>query len=271
MNYGISLAIGWGVTLEEALEKIAAAGFREVELPCAKLADGAYWDDPARWRRAIRGAGMTVRVAHSPDTGWNNGTSDEATRLASIEVAASSFAAAAEVGAGIIICHPNSSSQTFTPEDYDACRARSVRSFEALSRRAAKAGLKMAVENMPARGLPRPGVRVAELLDMIATLGEGVGICLDAGHSNASGLNAADEARVAGTKVLAVHLQDNDGKGEDQHLIPGEGTTDWDALIAALDAGSPRCVRTFEVGPERFGIVETLRCLVPLRERWEKR
>jgi sugar phosphate isomerase/epimerase len=212
-----------------------------------------------------------VRVAHSPDNGWNNGTSDEAARLASMEAAASSFAAAAEVGAEIIICHPNSSSQSFTAEDYDVCRARSVESLSTLAGRAAKAGLKMAVENMPARELPRPGVRVAELLDMIAPLGDGVGICLDTGHSNASGLDAPDEARRAGRKLLCVHIQDNDGKGEDQHLIPGEGTIDWDALVAVLDASSPGCARTFEIAPEKHGMAETLRLLAPLREKWEKR
>jgi hypothetical protein len=39
---------------------------------------------------------------------------------------------------------------------------------------------------------------------------------------------------------------DNDGAGDDQHIMPGLGTTDWPALLAALDNMNYAGPRTFE-------------------------
>jgi len=68
--------------------------------------------------------------------------------------------------------------------------------------------------------------------------------------------------------LFTLHLQDNDGQGEDQHWLPGRGVTDWDALLSALDRMAFRGVRTFEVmrGEEPDAL---LQALAALRQQWE--
>jgi len=153
-------------------------------------------------------------------------------------------------------------------EDRPACMGRSRESLEELAHRAAGVGLKLAVENLPQRHSPRPGGPIADVLEIINGLGDHVGVCIDAGHSNANGLDPAEEVRLVGDKVFAVHIQDSDGLGEDQHLLPGKGTTDWRRFMEALDATAPGCVRTFEIGAKDGGADRLLAELTELRERW---
>jgi sugar phosphate isomerase/epimerase len=128
----------------------------------------------------------------------------------------------------------------------------------------------MAVENMPARGQRRPGVAIAEVAAIVDGLGDHVGICLDVGHSNLSGLDATDEVSAAGERLLALHLQDNDGNGEDQHLLPGQGTVDWDAVLNAIDRLDFRGPRTLEV-IDRDHVDASLRDLAALLRKWQLR
>lgn len=269
-TYAISTALFRGWSVDETIPRLVEAGFHEVELSGGDPYMGNPLVDPAKTRRLFNDAGIAIRVIHSPSAGWDNGASDEAARLASIEVVAKSFLEAAEVGAEIVVCHPNKPSDPFTQENYAENLARSRDSMAVLAERAKAAGVKMAVENLPSRGVPRPGMAIVEVLKMIEGLGDHVGICLDAGHSNANGISAAKEVLDAGDRLFALHIQDNDGSGEDQHLLPGRGTTDWKAFLDALDEINFDGVRTFEVmrGDE---IEVILDLLSELRQEWQAR
>lgn len=266
--YGISTALVEGLAAEPALEAIAAAGFRQVEL----LGDANHLDNwpshPAQTRRLLEHMGLTVRTVHSPSAGWNNGDLDEAARRASVEIAAASFGQAAELGAEIVICHANGPNTPFTAETFRANFERARESLSILAERAKHAGVKMAVENLPSRGLPRPSARVSDVLQLIEGLGDHVGICLDTGHSTANGLSAAAEALEAGDKLLALHIQDNPVGNEDLHYLPGRGATDWEAFLAALERMAFAGVRTFEISA-RDGWQPTLAALAELRRQWE--
>ena len=269
-RYALSTVLLNGLSLEAAIEKIVGAGFERVELK----GDAGHLDNwiahPAEARRALEAAGITVTTVHSPAAGCNNGSLDEAARLASVEAAAASFFQAAEVGAEAVICHPNVPQPPFTEETFEPIWTRSRKSFVALAERAEAASIKMAVENLPARGQPRPGSRISHILAMIEGLGDHVGICLDAGHSNANGMSAAEEVLEAGEKLFALHIQDNDGQGQDQHLLPGRGTTDWEAFLDALERIGFEGPRTFEVarGDEMDVLLAGLSVL---RQEWEAR
>lgn len=89
----------------------------------------------------------------------------------------------------------------------------------------------------------------------------------EVGHSTTNGISAAIEARQAGDKLLALHIQDNDGSGEDQHLMPGQGVADWADFRRALDEVRFEGARTFEVGPGD-SLDLTLHALVALRREW---
>ncbi len=62
-----------------------------------------------------------------------------------------------------------------------------------------------------------------------------IGFCWDTGHSNTVGEAAFKRAEKAAIERLcAVHLNDNDAKGGDQHLIPFDGSSDWERIIETV-------------------------------------
>lgn len=59
-----------------------------------------------------------------------------------------------------------------------------------------------------------------------------IGICFDSGHYHAHFDDDFDFSKFK-DRIFAVHLHDND-KSADQHLIPFEGTIDWNKIIKEL-------------------------------------
>jgi sugar phosphate isomerase/epimerase len=274
-TYSISTSVAEDAPRAVALEAIAQAGFRHVELVCDEGHLDDWMADPAGMRRDLEAHGLTALSVHLPPLACNVGHPDAAIRQAAIEVAVDTFRQAREVGAGIVICHPNTPDNPFTSENFADGMARSRASLAEMAGHAAEIGVRMAVENLPARHLPRPGSTIAHVLELIDGLSEDVaGICLDVGHANANEKSAAQEALAAGDRLLALHLQDNDGLGQDQHLLPGRGTTDWDAFLRAMAElngrdGSVAVIHTFEVKPVG-SLAATLEILAGLRDQWTK-
>ena len=61
-----------------------------------------------------------------------------------------------------------------------------------------------------------------------------VKICIDVGHSAITGYEPEEVLAAMDPQLLAaLHIHDNDGF-RDQHLLPGQGSMDWDAITAAL-------------------------------------
>ena len=59
------------------------------------------------------------------------------------------------------------------------------------------------------------------------------GWCFDTGHANASGLNT-DRITRAGNVPLSLHIHDNHGLFDDEHLLPGDGNIDWQHFLRLL-------------------------------------
>jgi len=60
---------------------------------------------------------------------------------------------------------------------------------------------------------------------------EHVGFCYDAGHENVQG-TCFKMLEHFGPRLLTVHLHDN--QGSDTHMLPYEGTIDWDRFCTVL-------------------------------------
>lgn len=101
-------------------------------------------------------------------------------------------------------------------------------------------GVKIALENMYQYD-PRRGVLTEDVFshpDMYAkfydTLNDPNFICLiDTGHCSIVGENAPDVIRIMGSRVKALHVNDNLYRTDD-HLIPGIGIMDWNEITKAL-------------------------------------
>ena len=73
-----------------------------------------------------------------------------------------------------------------------------------------------------------------QAMDMIDQLDcDNLGVLFDTGHAFVVGEDTPAAIENLGDKLLHLHLSDNDGK-HDQHLIPGKGEYDFQALIRAL-------------------------------------
>jgi protein FrlC len=75
---------------------------------------------------------------------------------------------------------------------------------------------------------------VADGLRMIDEIGsERLGILLDTGHANVNGEDLAAAVRSLKDVPLHIHIDDNHGDS-DAHLVPGEGTIDFQPFVQAL-------------------------------------
>jgi sugar phosphate isomerase/epimerase len=84
--------------------------------------------------------------------------------------------------------------------------------------------------------------------------GVDLGICMDVGHAHILG-DTADAIETASEYLITTHIHDNRRQSDD-HLVPFQGSINWDATIMALekigydgvlmyevkDAESPRAV-----------------------------
>jgi len=275
-DYALSSALFDNTTpLDQAARAMQAVGFRQVEIFGQPDHLCHCLDDPEATRRTLEDHGIAVVSVHSPVEGWDNDAWDDEARLASVAAGAQSLRQAALLGASVVVIHPNTRSHPFGQENWRRNWCNTRDSLTRLAEVASEVGVSMALENMPDRGDgergTRPGVRVDDLLAMIAGLGDQVGILLDVGHCNISDTDPGAEALRSGQKLLELHLQDNEGiPGEDQHLMPGLGTIDWDSLLDTLDGAGYAGLLTFEAGrPEPKD--ELLQRLGALRSAWNGR
>ena len=111
-------------------------------------------------------------------------------------------------------CHHQGDPPELSPE---GCR-----SFEELVKAAADSNVRLAVENTFDTMKP-----LEWLLSEFPA--ERVGFCYDSGHDQlypGEAGKAFELLRCWGHRLLTIHIHDNHGENDD-HLPPGEGTTDW--------------------------------------------
>lgn len=98
--------------------------------------------------------------------------------------------------------------------------------------RAAELGIDVGIECEPGLYLEY----VAELRDWIDRLGHPrLGANLDVGHSQVIGESIPEAVKLLDGRIWNLHVEDIPGR-KHYHLIPGQGTLDWQGLKAALEA-----------------------------------
>lgn len=172
----------------------------------------------------------------------------------------------ADFGVDSITVHVGNTPDAFAAYSLDDLQAAIICSLEELLPLAARLGVTIAIENIWfATSTPE------KLLDILAHLrSEYLGICYDAGHANLMAVDRHFEASAPihawkrfgsvpyDDKILekllpeitTCHLHDNDGQN-DQHLLPGRGTIDWQHCMSLLkQAPRLKCFQS-EVSPIR--------------------
>ena len=133
------------------------------------------------------------------------------------------------LGGGILVTHHIQIPEPDEPLHSEK-RTAFLDNLNTLAEYAAPREVSFAVENVP-RGYTREPKR---LVEMMTDLGApNVGVVIDTGHQNIVS-DPVETLRTIGEHLITLHLHDNHGE-QDEHLLPGRGTVDWNGVVGALD------------------------------------
>lgn len=228
----------------EAVERLAKQGWEGLELSTEHIVmvDEATDPDAAaeKVRNVLAATDCVMPQVHLMISA-NVAAADDERRESDIATVKRHIELSSRMGIEVGVIHPGGDQ----PERFSgelAERERRVQSFRELADYAAEYNFSIAIENMTdgarnrnsAVGQRRYGATIEELHTLIDAIDRpNVGICLDVGHAWVQGIPMAEGVRQCGERLIATHIQDNDGKS-DQHLAPTRGSIDWQAGIAAL-------------------------------------
>jgi len=230
----------------EFADSLAADGVEFVE-PGYPFLTSRSRGDFVKGVATLRAAGVEVRSAHAPfGDDADLSVADEIARKIAMRNHRDAIERAAEAGVEVLVLHPDSRYEV-AEEDKKEILARFLQSVEELAEHSMKLdGPVLAVENMPP-GHPLAGfatpLEVAGKLDSPK-----VGVCLDTGHAFLAGEALDANIRAAGTKLVNIHMHDNDGAW-DKHIQPPYGATDWRPFAAELRSSPPACPISIEAVP----------------------
>ncbi|QDT71425.1 sugar phosphate isomerase/epimerase family protein [Lacipirellula limnantheis] len=227
---GISTGCFYQRSIFGCLEQVRDAGFTILEI-CSFPAHLDYRDLPLVKRAAqrIRELQLEPYSFHAPFADHIDITSgDPAVRGPA--VVAVEQAAAAELGARYFVIHPGPERSPISGEERLQRMETAAESLNYLARRCRELGTALVLENM------LPHLFFGHAKDVLWILGAinacDVGICLDTGHAYLSGDLATVVHKLSG-HLWMIHASDNRGNRDD-HLPPGEGSIDWQPLVAQL-------------------------------------
>jgi sugar phosphate isomerase/epimerase len=251
-RYGISTHLFHAERLSRThLAAVGAHGFEAVEVyatrthfdyhdPAAAEALGSWLED----------TGVALHAVHAPTTlsftdgQWGDtltiASPDEERRQRAVAETIASLGLASVVPFRYLVLHLG-----VPAKDPDAnSRAAAARSLEALSEAAEAVDVTLAVELIP--NPLSTGSRLVQWLEEDLDLG-GAGVCLDVGHANLVG-DAVDAIEACSGHIVTTHLHDNRGRRDD-HLLPGQGTVDWEAAMMAFQKVGYDGAWMFELAP----------------------
>ncbi|THF75495.1 sugar phosphate isomerase/epimerase family protein [Cohnella fermenti] len=261
-RYGISTLTRIGQPLETALQRLAEAGWRRLEI---MVEDGHRelldWSEERlgeleRWGER-QGIAWSM---HAPIHGVNSCSSDPSEVEAGLALLKRAIAIANRLGASYVVMHPGEYDRPIPdpasdPNGYAEARADCVARCASYLRRligetGGEEGNPLALENVP----PRPdrfGWDCAFLADAIAASGTSrVRILFDIGHAHLCGEgHVMNELRKHERLLLGMHISDNRGM-KDEHLAVGRGTIPYEGIVAALGKAGDRIAWVLETGSE---------------------
>lgn len=141
-------------------------------------------------------------------------------------------------------------------------------SLEHLSLFARQRGVTVAIENTP--GEMATPANLKHFLEQTRLIN--VKICFDSGHAHLEGGVSAG-LEIVRDLVVTTHLHDNRGERDD-HLLPYEGTIDWNAALGMLPSEAPTVLELKEPVPAAGSVdvqafSETLRGAAKVFDKFE--
>lgn len=224
-------------SVPDAVRLIARAGFDAADIcfDSESHGEGALVrDDWARWveeiGRTLRAERITARqghaVFHSVLREWTEFEWREwRTGLAR------AVCACGALHIPVLVAHPLcvKNAEGLTPEE---CVQMNVERFSFLTPLLAENHVTLALENL-LLGEFSGADALCRLVDAFSS--PCYAACFDTGHANLAGLNQGAAIKALGARLVALHVNDNDGRS-DRHRFPFDGSVDWAAALDALKA-----------------------------------
>jgi sugar phosphate isomerase/epimerase len=251
-RFGISTHLFHGEQLtRDHLAAVASRGFEAIELyatrthfdyrdPAAPEALGAWLED----------TGIALHAVHAPTTlsftggKWGDTLSiaspSEEQRQRAVADTVASLGLASVVRFRYLVLHLGVPSR----DPGANSRLAAARSLDALAEAADAVDVTLALELVPNALSTAP--RLVQWLEEDLELGR-AGVCLDVGHANIVG-DAVEAVETCSGHIVTTHLHDNRA-GRDDHLVPGQGSIDWDALTMAFQKVGYDGAWIFELAP----------------------
>ena len=226
MEWMIGRSVGAQPLDAAFFEDLKANGLDSVELSMPQEKYDTF--DYAAIRRWAEDAGVRINSFHLPfyPCHWLDlSTPDEVKQAETLSELKRMLDYAATAGARIAVIHP--SGEPYADEERPSRIAQAKRGLAALCEYADSLGLRLAVENLPRTCLGRDS---SEMLELISA-DERLVICFDTNHLLSE--DPVEFIHKCGHKIVTLHVSDYD-RLDERHWLPGEGNTDWPALVQAL-------------------------------------
>ena len=213
-----------GYDAAQAAERLASIGYEGIDMGFDYWTfDGSPFlgDGYLDWAKTVRdradAAGIPYTHAHAP------GEADS-------ELLGRSIEASAVLGARYLVVHPiwhDENGKTINDRlRFLQVNADAIKKWLPM---AEEYGVVLLSENILWGASSDPRI-IAQLVDKVGS--DWFGWCFDVGHAHCCGYRP-DVLKACAVTPMSLHIQDNDGSG-DGHLIPGDGTIDWDLFLRTL-------------------------------------
>lgn len=231
---------------EPYLRQISEAGFQNIMWCHHWNTDFIYGQAELaqlkEWFKTYNIVLQDVHGTHGVEKCWF--APEEYRRRAGVELTVNRLIMLKELnGCGTLIMHPPRKLFNTPAEELPLFRKKEEsvrRSLDELLPLLEKYDARIALENLPHGNWEI----LSALLDDYPA--DRIGFCMDSGHCNITVRTHYAEVEKYADRIIAVHLHDNDGSG-DQHQLPFTGTFDWEWLAKVMKKSPYTNPLNFEV------------------------
>ena len=240
-RFGVSTHLYHSERLQrQHLMDIASRGFETVEVFATRshvdYHDASAIQSLARW---LDDAAIQLHSVHAPildslvndkrGRAYSTATRDHSAREATLHEMDAALDIARQIPFKFFVLHLGLPlAQQPGPDDNN--RQAALKTIEHVYERAQPLGVTLALEVMD-----NPLSTTPALVDMLEHDLDGldIGLCMDVGHAHMLG-DTADAIETASEYLVTTHIHDN-RRQKDDHLVPFEGSINWDATIMELE------------------------------------
>ena len=190
-----------------------------------------YWDNEvADWGKrslSIHGPCVAVNLADKSHKNY-------------AKIFAKTFAYAKKIKAGFVVVHPNEG-WSGEREQVQNLVIRRLRNVLELGE---QYGVQVLIENVGLRPKQSLLFDLPEFMALLDVFPQ-AGVLLDTGHAHVNGWDISAVIKTLGKRLVACHLHDNSGQG-DEHLPIGQGSIAWEAYFKAIKKHAPKSIQVLE-------------------------